>query len=304
MLSISRSRYTRLIQFVFLACNGVGLVVGLVYNSKTPNLYPNNAHHKLGWVVSCIMLAQAIIGMMSNGGKSTNISDIRPLSRERSQQNYFQRNGFRPITSDRYSQDSGHGTISSPGSRSTSCSEERRSPLDFEQVPLHLDNNSDERSRPWLAPRKESWTMSARMQSLLRVVYNTIDRTILLLSFATLATGWITYGGLFKGPALFSGLAHFIKGGVFFWLGVLALGRWAGSFQDIGWAWNLRPMNVGSRVPSAEFVESFLIFFYGATNVFLEHLAAWGEEWSAEDLEHISLTIMFFGGGLVSANLW
>jgi hypothetical protein len=45
-------------------------------------------------------------------------------------------------------------------------------------------------------------------------------------------------------------------------------------------------------------VESFLIFFYGSTNVFLEHLAAWGSEWSAQDLEHISITIMFIGGGL------
>ena len=51
--------------------------------------------------------------------------------------------------------------------------------------------------------------------------------------------------------------------------------------------------------PSAEFVESFLIFFYGITNVFLEHLASWGSAWSAQDLEHISITIMFFGGGLV-----
>jgi hypothetical protein len=45
-------------------------------------------------------------------------------------------------------------------------------------------------------------------------------------------------------------------------------------------------------------VESFLIFFYGSTNVFLEHLAAWGSAWSAQDLEHISITIMFFGGGI------
>jgi len=37
------------------------------------------------------------------------------------------------------------------------------------------------------------------------------------------------------GERVFSGLAHFIKGGVFFWYGVLTLGRWAGCFADIGW---------------------------------------------------------------------
>lgn len=46
-------------------------------------------------------------------------------------------------------------------------------------------------------------------------------------------------------------------------------------------------------------MESFLIFFYGSTNAFLEHLAAWGSAWTAQDLEHVSITIMFFGGGLL-----
>jgi len=101
------------------------------------------------------------------------------------------------------------------------------------------------------------------------------------------------------GGAVFSGLAHWIKGGVFFWYGILTLGRWAGCFADIGWSWNIRPKQGGRRI-TAEFVESFLIFFYGSTNVFLEHLAAWGKAWSAQDLEHISITAMFFGGGLVS----
>ncbi|KAI9790837.1 MAG: hypothetical protein M1833_001750 [Piccolia ochrophora] len=40
------------------------------------------------------------------------------------------------------------------------------------------------------------------------------------------------------------------------------------------------------------------MFLYGCTNVFLEHLAAWGGTWTAMDLEHVSISIMFFGGGL------
>ena len=76
-----------------------------------------------------------------------------------------------------------------------------------------------------------------------------------------------------------------------------------GCFAEVGWAWNLKPPAgvISSRkagVPSAEFVESFVIFLYGCTNVFLEHLAAWGGEWTAQDLEHVSISIMFFGGGL------
>lgn len=34
---------------------------------------------------------------------------------------------------------------------------------------------------------------------------------------------------------MLNGLAHWIKGGVFFWFGVLTLGRWSGVFGNIGW---------------------------------------------------------------------
>lgn len=46
-------------------------------------------------------------------------------------------------------------------------------------------------------------------------------------------------------------------------------------------------------------LESFVICMYGVTNVGLEHLANTDGEWAATDLEHISITLMFFGGGLV-----
>ena len=77
-----------------------------------------------------------------------------------------------------------------------------------------------------------------------------------------------------------------------------------GCFADLGWAWNIQPSRteVGQRkasFPSAEFVESLVIFIYGCTDVFMEHMAAWGKPWAAQDLEHVSISIMFFGGGLV-----
>lgn len=46
-------------------------------------------------------------------------------------------------------------------------------------------------------------------------------------------------------------------------------------------------------------IESSVIFTYGASNVFLEHLAGQGGAWSHSDLEHVSIAFMFFGAGLV-----
>lgn len=299
MLSISRSRHSKIAQLVFFACNGLGLGFGVIYNKNTSDLYPRNAHHKFGWFVALIVLVQTILGMMPmtrerNDDHKRSYIPAAPPSRG------FPRHfNFRRSDSPRFSQDSGHGTESGSASRSTSYSEEGRVQIDFERVSLQDEDYVKKRSRlSWVGFSSLRW--SKAIHSTLRTLYNIIDRTILLLGFATLATGWITYGGLFRGREVFNGLAHFIKGGVFFWLGVFSLARWAGSFQDIGWAWNLRPASAGRRVPSAEFVESFLIFFYGVTNIFLEHLAAWGKAWTATDLEHISLTIMFIGGGMVS----
>lgn len=64
-------------------------------------------------------------------------------------------------------------------------------------------------------------------------------------------------------------------------------------------AWNVRPKNNTKWQSTAEFVEGFLIFLYGSTNIFLEHLANAGEPFSHQDLEHAAITVLFIGGGLV-----
>ena len=166
-------------------------------------------------------------------------------------------------------------------------------------------------------------TLSIKTLRIVRVLSEVINRTILVFGFVALTSGGVTYSGIFvssylsssntaglttqqRGNNVFNGLAHFIKGGIFFWYGLLTLGRWMGCFADLGWAWNIKPTRgeVGkwkAAMPSAEFVESSVIWLYGALNMWLEHLAAWGGEWTAQDLEHISISIMFFSGGLVSS---
>lgn len=52
-----------------------------------------------------------------------------------------------------------------------------------------------------------------------------------------------------------------------------------------------------------EGVESFLIFIYGISNVFLEHLSNWGGAWVAQDFEHVAISVLFIGGGLASLSL-
>lgn len=54
----------------------------------------------------------------------------------------------------------------------------------------------------------------------------------------------------------------------------------------------------GGLICSFEFIESLLIFTYGASNVFLEHLASTDGVWTPKDLQHVSIAFMYFGAGL------
>lgn len=305
MFSIARSRLSLPTQFVFLASNGGGLFCSVIYTASTLDLYPNNIHHKLGWFLISLIAAQGVIGVISayagrKGEKQEENPGYIPVSREAMAEHTRMHERPKPVT--RFSDDSGQGTepiTESLRSQSISLSGDDENTLhesekdEPEKVGLIEGTRVDQ----YLSKRLPG-LLSARLLCIIGFVYDVVNRVILLLGFAILTSGFVTYGGLFKGSEIYSGLAHFIKGGVFFWYGILTLGRWAGCFAEIGWSWNIKPDNERRFTPTAEFVESFLIFLYGSTNVFLEHLAAWGNAWSAQDLEHISITIMFIGGGL------
>jgi len=316
MLSVARSRLALPSQFLFLVFNAFGLLFGTIYNSQTPDLYENNAHHKIGWIVTCVISAQTILALIfayAGRGESP------------SQSASFERAAFLPVATDedtspypagamhkyRWSRDSGQG--SEPGSSirspaSPSC-ESQVEYDDFEKPEELPPKPSGPRS--WFhssivdrfLSNRVPGMVSSRVLHIFDIVYNVIDRIILPFGFIAIMSGAVTYGGIFRGKEIFNGLAHFIKGGIFFWYGILTLGRFMGCWADLGWAWNKKPpasiVGWKAKVGSGEFVESSVIFAYGITNVFLEHLSGSGEPWSATDLEHASISVMFFGGGLV-----
>ncbi|UKZ49540.1 hypothetical protein TrVGV298_003787 [Trichoderma virens] len=313
VLSLAKSRYVLPSQFIFLAANALGLILGTVYNAQTPDLYPNNAHHKIGWIVTWVISAQVVVSLLRHIGGAFNSTADQLVDERRSfiplprsaNTNYF--------GDYRLSNDSGQGSEPTTESlRSNSFStlaenDHREANFDKE---LEEDDDPDGPTMPMPmpAPMQQSKTtlmavkvLSSRVWKYIDFGYKTVDRIIMPFGFIAYITGIATLGRLFEGSAIFSGLAHWIKGGIFFWMGLLTLGRWSGSFHESGWAWNLRPQRkAGQRwVVSAEWVESFLIFFYGSTNIFLEHLGSSDGVWTPSDLEHFSITVLFLGGGSI-----
>ncbi|KAH0544008.1 hypothetical protein FGG08_001776 [Glutinoglossum americanum] len=319
MLSIAKSNIRTPVQALFLAINVLGVVLGAIYNAKTPDLYPQNSHHKLGWVLTWLVGIYILMGLLSNyserdrGYDKTSAEGLPFLPVSVEAMEAYQKAHGEEAEHRRHSNDSGQGTeraSSSLRSHSLSPTDEygdQRLPS-YGRIYSDGEDATTHGRRLFLRSNvldrivRQVLGLPKGVLRLTEMLYTTVDRVILILGFIAICTGAVTYGGIMRGDGIFNGLAHFIKGGIFLWYGVLTLGRWMGCFADLGWAWNIKPSPVAgswkTSIPSAEFVESFVIFLYGTTNVFLEHLAAWGDAWTAQDLEHVSISVMFFGGGL------
>ena len=331
MLSIARSRYTLGLQFSFLATNALALLLGAVYDRKTPALYPNNSHSKTGWAVTCLASAWTLLALLQLYTTRTNHHrpDDSPAAADAAHpmtaanMAHYQRvkDDEAPELA-RWSNDSGQGTERNSASLYSRSPSVEAEALPFAGPPrrythdddLDDDDDDDASEKHGFLLRTPGARVFSRTAARfltgytltgVRTVYVVLERTLLVQGLVAILTGTVVYGGIGQGIGIFNVLAHYVKGGIFFVYGFLTLGRWMGAFCDFGWAWNVKPPAevVGrrcARVPSAEFTESFVIWLYGVSNVFLEHLAAWGDAWTPQDLEHVSISVLFFGGGLVS----
>jgi len=217
MLSLARSRYTLAAQFLFMAVNAVGVLLGIIYNTSTPDLYPNNAHHKLGWIVTWVVGAQVTIGLLARvaGVLSRRTGDAH------------ERQSFIPVSTEamaehesqfpspyRYSNDSGQGTERHTESlRSHSLSSGADSPpIAMRDVARkeYVEGNGEDDVEAHLpmfprsgaarsAIQRVAGMVSSRFWKFFMFAYNFIDRTILPLGFIAFCTGVITFGRFFVG---------------------------------------------------------------------------------------------------------
>ena len=191
-----------------------------MYNSNTPDLYKNNAHHKIGWIATWIVTAQVIMSLLfhysGRGKRSEAVSSESRAFMPVSEENMTQHN-TRLYSDHRWSADSGEGTevSSTLNSRDASpMNPDRRDPYDdFEKPgPQPEGEGEDGESLSATMPRNSrlgfnvldrylaSWAptiLSAKVLRIIEIVYEVIDRTILVLGFIALMTGGVTYVGMF-----------------------------------------------------------------------------------------------------------
>ena len=228
MFSISKSRYTLLLQLLFLIANGIGLLVGTVYNSQTPDLYPNNSHHKVGWAIAWIACAWVLISFVN---LYTGLDKKGPFKRPPlTSAAMAQYQPFRDANSHEYrrSRDSGQGTepntsslIGSPRSGSQHSDflhfSEMRAPFRRVEFQNDIDNdeddeNMDDEKRGFLHNTRVDKFLKhhvpkyaiGRTWMVLQIMFNAVERTLLVLGFVGLTTGMVTYGGVFVRAHLLS----------------------------------------------------------------------------------------------------
>ncbi|CAO1623106.1 unnamed protein product [Jaminaea pallidilutea] len=249
------------------------------------------------------------------------VTDERPLSRYQAGSHHW-----------RSSEEQDDGQVS-PGStlvgpshngrRSGSGSEVARheSYSKFEPISDHAftspfasaTSSYDEKSRPDGAPARATSSQKTLLQSAFRYAHVTTSRSLVILAFVAAYTGLAVYTGTCRSPYKNGCLAHGIKGGIFFWYGLLTFGRYMGAYADCGWAWNKRPSNSDreqrhggwkATMPSAEWVECLIIFIYGATNTWMERFEAKsGDPYTVKQVQHISIAVMFWFAGALGLAL-
>lgn len=205
MLSIAQSRYTIPVQFTFLVLNSVAVLLITIYNADTPDLYPNNAHHKMGWLLTWVFGAQVLMGLINayaGYNKDTENLAYNAITYEAMEEHDRLQNQ-RPSLAYPFSNDSGQGTEPNTESlRSHSFSSNYSN--DILEINEELPVETEEKSSLMQGGKFDKYLAkkipgldSSKLLRVFHLLYMAIDRVILILGFVALSTGIVTLGGFF-----------------------------------------------------------------------------------------------------------
>lgn len=199
-------------QFIFLAVNALGVLLGTIYNAQTPDLYPGNAHHSIGWIITWVVSAHVLVSLVgrvsgaikaSNRGSSQEEHRFIPVSPDtRDSSHYRFAHGYR------LSDETVHG--SGPATESLRSNSVSTHVADDEDLSISRHAKDYEDDEPELEdmPFSNSKSRSALMEKLTRAIsgrfwkylnlgYKIVDRIVLPFGFIAFTTGVVTYGRLF-----------------------------------------------------------------------------------------------------------
>jgi hypothetical protein len=223
MLSIAKSRYTFPWQAFFVLLNTVGVLLGFIYDAKVPNLYEHNVHYRMGWLFTWISVAWLLMGIVNMYSRKT--EGRRHSGQQMSAANmarYQRIQQTQEPENPRWSRDSGQGTernsaslFSSTGSGSPSADFENQRFGDSTPA-YHHDDEMDEEieveKRSFLRNTRVDRFLSSKLHkyatdrafNINKWTYIFFERTMLILGFFAITSGFVVFGGLAVSLSIFS----------------------------------------------------------------------------------------------------
>ncbi|KAH8925998.1 hypothetical protein BT69DRAFT_1331679 [Atractiella rhizophila] len=256
-------------QLAFLSTLGFGTIFGIAYSKSTPNLYEGETHSALSWATIAIIFL-------------LNLSDLISFARKW-------------LTGKTCSRTQGYTSVNGNEEETLLTSE----PEELAHRPPRMPSWDPEKDHFDYLPKRQE---KSALQTAVKFAIIGLDRSVVLLGFAAAISGGIIYTGQCRAAYINNCLAHVIKGSVFIWYGFLTFARYLGAWSELGWSWNKKPLTNSWRdhFPSAEFVECFFIFIYGATQQFGERTGKTAADpVTVKELQHISIAVMMCYMGLL-----
>ncbi|KAK4520824.1 uncharacterized protein ATC70_006704 [Mucor velutinosus] len=305
MLGVAKSSLHVPIQILTVIFAMIGFFFGKLYGHSAPHLYQGNVHHSLGWALFALLITQVVGGLVrkisnaikSHVAESDRYETIGLVNHQGSSSSPTGSGRSNSVTSE-YTLHNNPDDMSFEDESMTDV--ETEVPLSYslnEKLPLFKRiTNAILPFVPSIVKRGFKIAADNRFtNTACRIFHQSLGRVFVLLVFTQTISGMVVYHGVCRNWEIFGCIAHLIKGGIFFWYGIVTFARYLGSFADKGWAWNYVPH--GSKF-SFEMIECSLIFFYGITNTWMEHFGQ-DDAWTHKDLEHASLAFMFWWAGLL-----
>lgn len=220
MLSLASSRFTLPAQFGFLGTNALGVLLVTVYNAKTPDLYPGNAHHRIGWIITWVVSAHVVVSLVGRIAKA--VRGHRESSSVPTEEQAFMpvatgdtEPQFQPqrlMGGYRLSDDGGQSSEQTSSSLrsdsvSTHIGDDEEFPGSHKEYDDEREQDDEDLEFPEIstsAPRytgrwavKVSKVASGRLWRFVHFGYKVVDRIILPFGFIAFTTGIVTYGRFF-----------------------------------------------------------------------------------------------------------
>jgi hypothetical protein len=197
MLDLADSNLAYPAQIWFLGLHAIGTILGLAYNSKTPDLYPGSSHPKLGWVLTATATLQFSCGVLWGivRSRATRLVPSEGDDHEESPFIPFSNSGAR---SQEYGEASSSASSQCGGEDRTNSSRTRSDTICDASLLHHrttVDRRYDERTS-WIT-RWMDVVDSNRLLPILTTASTIIHVVLVFLGFLTLCTGIVTMTGIF-----------------------------------------------------------------------------------------------------------